>query len=209
MPGFRPIRHITGGAGGCFKTRTFQKDGTAIRNNEIHPGDPVILLGTGLVRGLGFMSAATTPAQRAVVGVVARIVENRQGKPKTFATSGKDVYSSTAETSDWIEVYTDPGVVYEATLVDGAGAAVSAGQTDLGRLVQATAVAANIVSAAGQSGYHIQASAPATVNAGLFRIIDISPRTLTPTTDKGSSTGLVEVVFNQHLFGNFDPVTSI
>ncbi len=197
MGGFRPIRHLTGGAGGSFKTRRFQKDGTATGHfSELFPGDPVILMGTGLVRGATALSAASTPAQRAVVGVVARIVADRDGKPKTFEASGKSLYSSSASTTDWVDVYVDPDIVYEVIMEGGA----SAGQTEIGRLVQATAVQASKVSAAGQSGNEIQSSAPATANCGLYRIVDISPRSLSPTTDKGSSSGLVEVIIDQHIF---------
>lgn len=193
MAGFRPIRHLTGGAGGCFKTRRFQKDTSDDGTAEIFPGDPLTLAASGLVRRMNPTSGASTPAQRACVGIAARVVADAEGKPKTFEASGKGTYSTTAA-SDWIEVYVDPGIVYEATFH------ASAGQTEIGSLVHFSAHASFQNSAAGQSGYVVQAAASAT-NDTTFRIVDISPRSLDQTTDKGSSTGLVEVVINSHAFG--------
>lgn len=190
MAGFRPIGHQTGGAGGSFKTRRYQKGAAS----EIFPGDPIRLLGSGLVERLNATTAASTPAQRACLGIAARIVADAEGKPKTFDTSGKSVYSPSAATGDWIEVYTDPGIIYEVVFE------TSAGQTEIGRLVTTTVNATALTSATGNSGFTIKASAPATANGGTFRIIDISPRALDQSGDKGSSGGLVLVTIDGHVF---------
>ncbi len=188
MGGFRPIRHLTGGAGGCFKTRMFEKNAA----DQVFPGDALQLLGTGLVTRMADSSGDTTPAQRQVVGVAARVVQNRQGRPKTFATSGKNLFSPAGAT-DWIEVYVDPAIVYEAIYH------TSAGQAQIGELVS-TSAKAN-VSAVGQNNTVV--GVPTSANADSpFRIVDISPRSLTPSNDKGSAGGLIEVVINNHTFGS-------
>lgn len=196
MAGFRPIGHLTGGAGGSFKTRRFQKGTTGTEASRIFPGDLVTLKDTGTIRAItASISGNATVEERNVIGVAARVYENRQGKPKTFATSGKSVYSASAD-GDWWDVYVDPNIVYEAQLQAG----VSAEMTDIGRLLGATA-AATVVTAVGQGGMQVMTSAPATVNAALVRIIGISSRSLTPSDSKASSDGFVEVVILSPMFG--------
>ncbi len=192
--GFRPIRHLNGGSGGCFKTQRFKKvvDG---KYSNIFPGDPVVLNGAGQIERPSDVSGASVIGERNVIGIAARSLQDRQGKPKTFEASGKSLFSTSAST-DWWDVYVDPGIVYEVPLQ----ADTSAGQTDIGRMAVATASGTRI-SAAGQSAYQVQTSAAATANAAFIRIVGISPRALTPTNDKGSSDGLVEVVLLTNMWG--------
>ena len=193
MAGLRPIGHLTGGAGGCFKTVRYEKT----TDNEIFPGDPLRLLGTGLVERMNAASASSTPAQRACLGIAARVVASRDGKPKTFDSSGKSIYSPSAA-SDWIDVYIDSGIIYEGIFH------ASAGQTEIGSLVGVSASTTAKVSAAGQSGFVLQADVSGTDN-DTFRVIDISPRSLDQLTDKGDSAGKISVVINNHAFGQNRP----
>lgn len=195
MKGLTPVRHITGD--NSFATRRFKKTGAATAQALVYVGDPVYILADGDVRRL--TAAEVTAAAGALfAGVVARVFKDEKGTPRVHGLPDQHPNISLSADTDYLDVYIDAGIVYQANVGVSAGASMI-GQT-------ATVSAGARVTAAGMSGTELALEASAdTGGQNPFRVIGISQFGL--DTQQGNAAGDVEVMWNRHwlksVVGNF------
>ena len=180
--GFWPVRHLNGGA--TFQTTRIRKDSTPPKLDEalIYVGDPVRVLSGKAVR----ISAADCSALSCgLFGVVARVLVNEDGRPRVHGLPDQHPNISLTADADWLDVYTDPGIVYSCRV------AGSATNELIGSALNVASTAR--VTAAGISGAMINATA-VSANTGLFVGVAVSNFDL----DGGGSDagGRMEVVMN-------------
>jgi hypothetical protein len=176
--GFQPARTVRGYTE--HRQRLYRKDTTQQANSALRVGDPVKLMTDGSVSRLGASDAT------GFVGVVAGI-RNSNKRPKTFEPNG--AISATAD-ADWVSVYDDPGIVFEAAIN------VTAAAERVGQNVY--------VAYAAPAGQWSGAYVDATVSAGAggsdspFKIWSIS--TSVRAKAVSADSGYVQVVPNNHAF---------
>lgn len=183
--GFVPVRHITGD--NSFATRRFKKTGAATDQALIYVGDPVYILTNGDVRRL---TAAEVTAGAGIVGagVVARVLRDEKGTPRVHGLPDQHPNISLSADTEYLDVYIDPGIVYQANIGASAGASMI-GQN-------ATLSAGTRVTAAGLSGSELSLATSAASNEAPFRIVGMSQFSL--DTQQGNAAGNVECMFNTH-----------
>jgi len=195
MKGLIPVRHITGD--NSFTTRRFKKTGAATAQALVYVGDPVYILADGDVRRL---TAAEVTAAAGVLfaGVVARVLKDEKGTPRVHGLPDQHPNISLSADTDYLDVYVDPGIIYQANI------GTSAGLSNIGQT--ATVSAGARVTAAGMSGTELALEASAdTGGQNPFRVVGMSQFTL--DAQSGDPAGHVEVMFNRHwlktVVGNF------
>lgn len=178
--GFNPVRHLTGS--GDFQTERIRKNGAGNDAELLYVGDAVRLVSGRVLRLVAGDTSATGPG---VFGVVARVLVDEAGRPRVHGLPDQHPNISLSSQQDWVDVYTDPGIVFACRV---AGSAVNE-LIGAGLNVATTAR----VTAAGISGHMIDATA---VSAGTapFKGIAVSNFDL----DGGGSDagGRIEVVMN-------------
>lgn len=185
--GLYPVRHMNGD--GDFQTQRIQKDSTPPKADEalIYVGDAVRLLSGKVVRLSAADTSATGPG---VFGVVARILRDEAGRPRVHGLPDQHPNISLTADTDWLDVYTDKGIVFAARVAGSAGN----GLIGSGLNVAATAR----VTAAGISGTMLNATA-VSANTAPFMVVGMSNFDLDGGGDTG---GRVEVIIN---FSPLDP----
>ncbi len=180
--GFWPVRHLAGEA--SFQTQRLRKETGAQDQSLLYVGDPVRLISGKAVRLTANDTSATGPG---VFGVVARILRDEAGRPRVHGLPDQHPNISLTADADWVDVYTDPGIVF-ATRVAG-----SATNELIGAGLNIASTAR--VTAAGISGAMINATA-VSANTAPFRGVAVSDFDL----DGGGSDagGRIEVVMNFH-----------
>ncbi|MGH8601524.1 MAG: hypothetical protein ACREXR_01705 [Gammaproteobacteria bacterium] len=191
--GFVPARHLDGA--NCFHTERFLKATDQNDRSLIYVGDPVYLLADGTIARLhpAQVTAGLT-GNLGVLGVAARVLVNEDGRPRvhglTQVPAQHPNISLTAD-ADYLDVYTDPGIVYNCG-VDG-----SAGRSMIGQTVGIAATART--TAAGVGGTILDT---AVVTAGSvfnpFKIIGMSDFELSGRA--GNSDGNVQAIVNYHVY---------
>ena len=183
--GFRPSGNLTGGAG-AIQTRRFQKSSDGTDDELIYVGDPIKLNADGTVSRL--LVADYSAAAGALVGVAVRIMTSEDGKPKTHSLPAQHPNISLTADTDWIDVTTDPNIIYE---VVGNAAAT---QASIGAAFNVDVTSRN--TAAGISGYKLDLASSSRTTAP-FKVIGVSKRTLTHVS---ADSGLLEVIVNNGIF---------
>lgn len=134
--GFVPARTLDGS--GNMATQRFAKDATATGPDaRIAVGDPLVLTSNGTVKTM----LASTGDTGAFVGVAAN-VNDSTGKPKENRAERASRVSTSAETTDLIDVIIGTDAVFRVTTDLSAMTAVSA-RKFIGELGTVTFVAAN------------------------------------------------------------------
>jgi hypothetical protein len=181
--GLWPIRHLAGDA--SFQTQRIKKDVGGNDASLVYVGDPVRLVSGKAIRLLAADTSATGPG---VFGVVARILRDENGRPRVHGLPDQHPNISLTADDDWLDVYTDPGIVF------GARADASAGNSIIGAGLNVAATAR--VTASGISGVLINATA-VSANTAPFRGVGMSDFDV---NGLGDTAGRVEVVMNFHPF---------
>lgn len=188
MTGFYPVRTTRGDCN--FSTRRFPKTSVSTTDvSLIYVGDLVKLDAAGTVSRLLATDVSATGIAGGIVGAVARILKNEAGRAPVHAiTNGAHPkISLSGDVNDWLDVYSDPDIVYECNLD------VSAGSAFIGQTVGIKVTGR--VTAAGISGMRADTS----VSASTFnpiKIVGVSQSQL--DTRLGAANGRAEVVINQH-----------
>lgn len=184
--GFTPSRHITGD--NSFTTRRFQKITGGNDSALLYVGDACYIDANGQVSRL--TSAQVTAGAGVIgVGVVAGIYTDSAGTPRVHGLPDQSPRISLSAQADWVDVYIDPNIVFVGTI------STSAGLTNMGQ--NCTVSAGARVTAAGQSGMELAVLTSAISSEAPFKIVGIGPFDLS-TPNQGSSSGQVEVVFNNN-----------
>lgn len=183
--GFRPVGHINGL--NCWQTQRFLKT-VGSDDSLVYVGDLVRVSAGQAHRLLPAQVTAGVDGSFGTLGVVARVLVNEEGRPRVHGLSQSPAQhpniSLTAD-ADFLDVYMDPGIIYEIGM-DG-----SAGRSQIGRTVGIAATAR--VTAAGISGVILDASLSASSFLPI-RVIGISNSEL--GTRAGSMDGNVLCVLN-------------
>ena len=185
--GLYPVRHMTGES--SFQTQRVQKDSTPTKADEalIYVGDPVRIISGKAVRVSSADTSATGPG---VFGVVARVLVDEAGRARVHGLPDQHPNISLTADADWLDVYTDPGIVFAGRV------AGSAGNGLIGSGLNITTTAR--VTAAGISGTMLNATA-VSANKAPFVCVGMSNFDL---DGGGDTAGRVEVIIN---FGPFKP----
>ena len=181
--GFHPVRHMNGGAD--FQTQRIRKDGaTGADASLVYVGDAVRLVSGRVLRLVPGDTSATGPG---VFGVVARVLVNEDGRPRVHGLPDQHPNISLSGDQDWLDVYTDPGIVFACRVAGSAtNELIGAGLN--------IAVTAR-VTGAGISGHMIDPTAVTAATAP-FKGVAVSNFDL----DGGGSdaAGRIEVIMNFH-----------
>lgn len=180
--GLYPVRHMNGS--GDFQTQRVQKDSTPTKADEalIYVGDPVRIISGKAVR----LSAADTSAiGPGVFGVVARILVDEAGRPRVHGLPDQHPNISLTANADWLDVYTDYGIVFAGRATGSAGN----GLIGSGLNIASTAR----VTAAGISGTMLNITA-VSANTAPFVCVGVSNFDL---DGGGDTAGRIEVVINR------------
>ena len=183
--GLYPVRHMAGEA--SFQTQRVAKDTGAGDASLIYVGDVVRLVSGKAIRYLSTdVSSSIAPP---VFGVVARVFVDEAGRPRVHGLPDQHPNISLTANADWLDVYSDPGIVFAAKI---AGSATN----ELINSVLNVASTAR-VTAAGISGTMLNATA-VSGDRGPFTVVAVSNFDL----DGGGSdaAGRCEVVMNYNLF---------
>lgn len=179
--GFHPVRHLAGGTD--FQTQRIRKDGaTGADASLVYVGDPVRLVSGRALRLVAADTSATGPG---VFGVVARVLVNEDGRPRVHGLPDQHPNISLSADQDWLDVYTDPGIVFSCRV---AGSAVNE-LIGSGLNVATTAR----VTAAGISGYMVNATA---VSAGTAPFLGVAVSNFDLDGGGSDAGGRMEVVMN-------------
>lgn len=186
--GFTPVRHLHGL--NCFQTQRFQKNtaGDAGLTSLIYAGDVVTVTADGTIKAFTNVSAS-----RAVLGVAARVLINEAGRPRVHGLPDQHPNISLTAQADYIDVYTDPAIVYEC-FVD-----TSAAQSMIGQGFNVLATAR--VTAAGRSGHLLGTAAEVSAKAP-FKVIGVSDFSL--ATRAGDAEGRVNAIVNYGILKSLD-----
>lgn len=182
--GFVPSRHLHGLT--SFRTQRFPVSADNALHVGIAKGDPVRLIGGSAVKWSAMSAAHAVP--KSLVGVVAQCLDSNE-KPFTHSqpTRGPFIPQSTA---GYVDVYTDPGIVY-AVQCDASVPAVNIGQ-----LIDVTA--AGINTAAGVSKMAVKFATITATSTFPFKIVGMAPVELGKADTANND---VEVIINTHTFG--------
>ena len=186
--GLFPVRHMTGES--SFQTQRVQKDSTPTKADEalVYVGDPVRIISGKAVRLSAADTSATGPG---VFGVVARILVDQAGRPRVHGLPDQHPNISLTANADWLDVYTDPGIVFAGRVAGSVGN----GLIGSGLNIAATAR----VTAAGISGTMLNATA-VSANKAPFMCVGLADFDVDGSV--GDTAGRVEVIIN---FGPFKP----
>lgn len=181
--GLYPVRHLNGNGG--FQTQRMPKETGENDASLIYVGDAVRLLSGKVIRYMAAdVSSSIAPA---VFGVVARVLVNEAGRPRVHGLPDQHPNISLTANADWLDVYTDKGIVFAARI---AGSAVN---ELIGSVLNVATTAR--VTAAGISGTLLNATA-VSGDRGPFTVVAVSDFDL----DGGGSdaAGRCEVIMNFH-----------
>lgn len=182
--GFTPVRTLNGD--NIFQTQRFQKWTGGNDRALIYVGDVVaVTANSGMVKRYVSTSANLVPP----VGVVARVLINEAGRPRVHSLPDQHPNISLSAQTDWLDVYTDPGIVYEC-FTDA-----SAGSSMIGTTMAVTTTAR--VTAAGRSGMILNATNIVSA-VGPFKVVGISEFQL--GSRLSDADGRVEAIINYGLF---------
>jgi len=179
--GLWPVRHMTGA--GVFQTQRIRKDSGADDSSLVYVGDAVRAVSGKAIRyTAGDCSANVGPP---VFGVVARVLVDEKGRPRVHGLPDQHPNISLTADADWLDVYTDPGIVFAARI------AGSATNELIGSVLQIATTAR--VTGSGISGTMLNAT-PVSGDRGPFVVVAVSDFDL----DGGGSDagGRCEVVMN-------------
>jgi len=182
--GFSPARSLTGS--NTFSTRRFEKDGTVTGAGAvILPGDPVKLTANGKVAR--FTATDFTTNSAALLGIAAG-VENADGRIKDNTPTQHGSVSLSADTTDLVNVYVDPNLVYSVA-VD----VTAATTTLIGNTLNVAYGTQNLK--LGRSGARVAVAGVSADQTGPFQVIGLSESVVfTDVTQE------VEVVLNSGIF---------
>lgn len=186
--GFRPVRHMNGN--NVFQTIRRPKNiaADAGLNSLIYVGDVVSVTADGTVKHYQQVSAT-----RAVFGVVARVLTNEAGRPRVHGLPDQHPNISLTAQPDYLDLYVDPGIIYEC-YVD-----VSAGASMIGQGMSVLTTAR--VTAAGMSGDFLGQAAVVSAKSP-FKIEGVSDFSL--STRQGDAEGRVQAIVNYSVFKSLD-----
>lgn len=192
--GFRPVRHTHGVV--SFPTRRFEKDTSGATDaNKLVVGDPVRLDQSGKV--FKYLATDASAKQGQYVGIVARILDNNE-KPKTFSQPTRSAQVSLTADSDFVDVYTDPQIVYRVN-VD----VTSLNTATIGAVATVTASTSSISAGdlTGRSPTFLSTGSVITSGATPpFRIVGLTQRV--DATVSGGGVQEVEVIANDHMYNS-------
>jgi len=177
------VRHLNGNGG--FQTQRIRKDSGENDASLVYVGDAVRVVSGKAVRYLATdVSSSIAPP---VFGVVARVLVNEAGRPRVHGLPDQHPNISLTADADWLDVYTDKGIVFAARI------AGSATNEFIGTVLNVASTAR--VTAAGISGMMLNATA-ISGDRGPFTVVAVSNFDL----DGGGSDagGRVEVIMNYH-----------
>lgn len=181
--GLWPVRHQSGEA--SFQTQRVKKETGENDASLVYVGDAVrIVSGKAIRYTAGDVSGGVAPP---VFGVVARVLRDEAGRPRVHGLPDQHPNISLTADADWLDVYTDKGIVFAARI------AGSATNELLGSVLNVAATAR--VTAAGISGTMLNATA-VSGDRGPFTVVGVSNFDL----DGGASdaAGRCEVIMNYH-----------
>lgn len=182
--GLHPVRHVAGEA--SFQTQRIQKDSGGGDASLVYVGDPVRLVSGKVIKLQAADTSATGPG---CYGVVARVLVNEAGRARVHGLPDQHPNVSLTADADWLDVYTDKGIVFAGR------ADASAGDGLIGSGLN-TATTAR-VTAAGISGTLLNATA-VSANRAPFLCVGMANFDL---DGGGDTAGRIEVIIN------FSPLT--
>jgi hypothetical protein len=182
--GFWPVRHLVGGAE--FQTQRIKKDVGGQDASLIYVGDPVRLVSGKAIRLVAGDTSATGPG---IFGVVARIGRDEAGRPRVHGLPDQHPNISLTADDDWLDVYTDPNIVFAARCATSAVAELIGAGLNVATTARVTA--------AGISGAQLNVTA-VSANTAPFKGVAIANFDL----DGGGfdASGRIEVVMNYQTF---------
>lgn len=196
--GFRPVKHANGSPynGQCEVFATAAADGTAL-----FVGDPVVLAGSADSAGVPTVTRAAAGA--AVLGVVVGVVNTKMDPVSGNMTTGSvsldtPVYRP-ASTAQYVQVCTDPSVIYEVELTTD-GSAYTYLVADVGLNMDAKYSTGSTTT--GASACSLDAATKATTATLQFKLLGAAQR---PDNERvtGSSTAVkVLAKINNASMGN-------
>ena len=192
--GFRAVRHLSGN--NTFRTETFIAD-----DNNPKP----IFIGHAVVLSSGRVVEHTSTGNGPILGVVKACYTGTKNRPRTFSLPDNGPYIP-ASTRGYVEVITDPDVIFEVVANSGLGA------DDFGQLGEIVATGSGNPKT-GQSRMEMSTTtfaAQTSINNQTlpFRIIGLARSEETPI-GQGFASGnatRIEVIINNHVFRQSTPV---
>lgn len=184
--GFKASRHINGS--NCFSTDTFQM---ASAKTDIWQGALVYRSSAGVFEQAS--STTTSP----VLGVVKACYSNTKNRPLTHNLPSSGNYITAATTSAYVEIYTDPDIIFEVV----ADSAASAGRIGM--------VGAVVASTSGNPSTGVSLQQIDTSNFVAFAsaqtadsllIVGLGKREESKIGGGYAEGNIVEVVINNHIF---------
>lgn len=189
--GLRPARHLNGS--NCFSTMTFPASGL---NHEIWIGSPVILGGVG-----GVVEHSATGGGP-LVGVVRAVYGTAKNRPKTHSQPDGGPYIASSG-AGFVEVYTDPDIIYEVVM-DSAATGAAIGQlTDIVASLSGnpkTGVSYTTMDASLNA-----AQTSANVQTLPFRVVGLGMKDTAPAGVGYGRNQIVEVMINNHFLRQVAP----
>lgn len=186
--GFRAARHLTGST--TFRTTTYQVD-------ESNP--KVIYQGMAVALSSGKVVEHSAAVNANLCGVVKSVYTATKNRPRTHSLPD-NANSVPASTAAYVDVYTDPDIVY--TVIANSGMA----ETNIGHLCDIVASPSGNpntgVSRMGIDTTSMAAETSANVATLPFRVIGLARETVKPVTASGftGNACAIEVVINAHTF---------
>jgi len=184
--GFVASRNLDGHSGNF---RTERLPVSADNATALFMGDPVVRGAQGGVERFDPVNASTVALQRGLLGVV-RAIYDTNGKPLTHSqpTNGPFLDASTA---GFVEVITDPDVVYRVNC------SATATRADIGNFAPVTFGVYN--SAAGISGAGIDLTTVAS-GAGeqVFRVLNVAEAGFPDDVTEAAANNDIEVMIADH-----------
>ena len=179
--GLIPHSHLSG-AKWNGQTRIMYKAAGTTVTNDLFPGDPVVLAGSGDANGIPSISKATLATNYPTCGIVVSIVPLANHLERTWL-DGAD--------AGYVNVCVDPSTIYEAQADDVLT------YTDIGRNVIAIQTQAGSRTT-GASGIEIDATT-ATTNTHTYQIVGFPQR---ESNALNTENNKVLVRINNHQFAN-------
>ena len=184
--GFSPVRTLDGS--NTFSTQRFRKLEDNGDASLVYVGDVVMMTANGRVKRL--LAAQTTAAGSVgVLGVVQRILQNEDGRPRVHGLPDQHPNISLTAQADFLDVYVSPEIVYEA-FTD-----TSAGRSMIGQTMNIALTAR--ITAAGRSGMILDTTSSAS-QFNPFKVMQVSDFVL--DSRAGDVSARVQCVINHSVF---------
>ena len=180
--GLIPHSHLSG-AKWNGQTRIMYKAAGTTVTNDLFPGDPVVLNGSGDANGIPSITKATLASSNPTCGVVVSIVPLANHLERTWL-DGAD--------AGYVNVCTDPTAIYEIQ-ADNVLTYTDVGQNCIAIQTQAGS------RTTGASGIELDASEVGTTNTDMFQIVGFPQR---ESNALNTENNKVLVRINNHQFAN-------